>query len=347
MEVGGLEYLFGVYFFEQEKAQFKCFWAHTREEERQAFIDFMDFVAERLNRYPGMHIYHYAHYENTALKRLMTSHGVREADVDQMLHDGRLVDLYKVVREGLRISKPSYSIKAVESFYAEKRAGDVKKATDSIVVYERWRETAEPQLLESIRAYNEDDCRSTWQLRDWLLSMRPDGLAWFSTALAEESKNKKPARPKSDKTVEHEARLDTYYKRLVTEPENPRLDPEIAKLIYQLLDFYRRADKPVWWALFDRQGAELEELLEDTEVIAGLHSPESTFGGDRFDAFRYCFPEQDFKVRSGDYAKRLDNLKDVKVLSIDEDALTIDVELRHTATEEPPSNLSISIGAPA
>lgn len=346
MQEGGLEYLFGVYYLEDGQPLFKAFWAHDRQEERKAFIEFMDFVMARRDAYPAMHIYHYAHYENTALKRLMTCHGVRESSVDQLLREGRLVDLYKVVREGLRISKPSYSIKAVESFYAEKREGEVKKGSDSIVVYERWRQTRDPALLESIRSYNEADCRSTWQLREWLLALRPAGLPWFSASLASEAGSKRPARQKSDKTLEHEALLEAFHGRLIAQPENPDLAPELAELIFQLLDFYRRADKPVWWALFDRQGAEFEDLLEDTEVIAGLHSPEPSDGGERFDAFLYRFPEQDFKARSGDYAKRIDNLRDVKILEIDEENQTIEIELRVDETGEPPSNLSISIGAP-
>lgn len=68
----------------------------------------MDFVAARRKRCPGMHIYHYAHYENAALKELMQRHGVKESAVDDLLREKRLVDLYKVVREGLRIAtRPS------------------------------------------------------------------------------------------------------------------------------------------------------------------------------------------------------------------------------------------------
>ena len=345
MEAGGLEYLFGVYFFEQGKPVFKCFWAHNREEERQAFIDFMDFVADRQRRFPDMHIYHYANYEKHALQDLMRKHGVREADIDQMLREHRLVDLYKVVHEGLRISKPSYSIKFVESFYAEKREGNVQKATESIVVYERWRTSADPALLESIRAYNEDDCRSTWQLREWLLGLRPAGMPWLSISAADDAK-KKPARTKSDKTIKLENDLADYYRRLVSHPENPALLKELAELIHQLLDFYRRADKPVWWALFDRQDAEYEELIDDPEVIAGLHDPVSIPGGDRYEHFRYQFPAQDFKGRAGATAKRLDTLKDVPLLAIDEDALTIDVGLLVGEIAGAPSVLSLSIGAP-
>lgn len=346
MEVGGLEYLFGVYYFDEGKAQFKCFWAHSREAERQAFIDFMDFVAERRVRYPGMHIYHYAHYENTALKRLMSVHGVCESEFDQLLREGRLVDLYKVVREGLRISKPSYSIKAVESFYAEKRAGEVKKATDSIVVYERWRELGDPALLESIRQYNEDDCRSTWQLHEWLLPQRPAGLLWFSAALAEATENQKPARQKSDKTIAHEEKLAQFYRRLVTHPENPALTPELAELIYQLLDFHRRADKPAWWALFDRQGADLDDLIDNAEVVAGLHSPAAIGEGGHKSVRRYRYPEQDFKVKAGDQAKRLDTLKGVTILAIDEDEQTVDIKFSAKESEPLPPSLSISIGTP-
>jgi len=344
MEEGGLEYLFGIYYFDAGKAFFKAFWAHTREEERRAFTEFIDFVMTRRVAYPGMHVYHYAHYENTAIKRLMNSHGVRESAVDQLLRESRFVDLYKVVREGIRVSKDSYSIKAIEAFYSENRASDVKKATDSIVVYEQWRESKNPELLESIRQYNEEDCRSTWQLRDWLLSMRPGELPWFAAAAAE---SKQPARGKSDKTLAHEQRLEEFHERLVAHPENPDLDPELAKLVDSLLDFYRRAAKPQWWAIFDRREMDLEELIEDPEVIAGLYNPEYVGEGERYETYRYRYPEQDFKVRSGDRPLRLDNLKEARVWTIDEDENTVELEFRLGKEElEPPATLSVSIGAP-
>lgn len=344
MEDGGLEYLFGLYYFDAGKAVFKAFWAHTREEERLAFVEFIDFVMARRAAYPSMHVYHYGHYENTAIKRLMTSHGVRESAVDQLLRESRLVDLYKVVREGLRISKDSYSIKAVEAFYSEKRASDVKKATDSIVVYEQWRESKNPELLESIRQYNEEDCRSTWKLRDWLLSLRPGELPWFAAAAAE---SKQPARGKSDKTLAHEERLEEFHDCLVTHPVNYDLDPELAKLVDSILDFYRRAAKPQWWAIFDRREAELEDLVEDPEVIASLYDPEYVGEGDRFSIYRYRYPDQDFKVRSGDRPLRLDNLKETKVVKIDEEGNAVDFEFRLGKDElEPPANMSVSIGAP-
>jgi len=82
-------------------------------------------------------VYHYAAYEQSALKRLAMLHGTRESAVDDLLRAGTLVDLYQVVRESIRVSEPSYSIKNLERFYMEERTGDVTDAGASVVVYER------------------------------------------------------------------------------------------------------------------------------------------------------------------------------------------------------------------
>src|SRR3712207_7478570 len=52
--------------------------------------------------------------EVSALKRLTGRYGVREAELDQLLRAERFVDLYPVVKQSMRISKGSYSIKKVD-----------------------------------------------------------------------------------------------------------------------------------------------------------------------------------------------------------------------------------------
>ncbi len=129
---------------------------------------------ERRRRHPEMHIYHYAAYEESALKRLMGKYATREAEADQLLRSGTLVDLYTVVRQGLVIGTPSYSLKDVEHCYMFRRTSGVTTADGSMVAYEASLMSAEaipsrdPALLERIRAYNEEDCRSTEQLAAWL-----------------------------------------------------------------------------------------------------------------------------------------------------------------------------------
>src|SRR3546814_14399490 len=95
---GGLEYLFGVVTAEEEDERFHAFWAHSREEEKAAFQAAIDFMVERLAQHPGARIYHYAAFEETALKRLAMLPGHRDVEVAYLLRHHKLGDLYRVVR---------------------------------------------------------------------------------------------------------------------------------------------------------------------------------------------------------------------------------------------------------
>ena len=61
-----------------------------------------------------MHIYHYANYEIAACRKLMGRHGVCEYEVDQLLRNEVFVDLYKIVKGGVLLGEPRYSLKNVE-----------------------------------------------------------------------------------------------------------------------------------------------------------------------------------------------------------------------------------------
>lgn len=77
------------------------------------------------------------------------------------------------MREGIQVSEPSYSIKNLETFYRGKRSGEVTNAVDSIVQYNQWRLTQNQKILDDIAKYNKIDCISTYQLRNWLISISP------------------------------------------------------------------------------------------------------------------------------------------------------------------------------
>jgi hypothetical protein len=110
--------------------------------ERRAFERLIDHHGA-LDRDPAMHVYHYAPYEPTALKRLMGRYGTREAEVDRLLREGVMVDLLRVVRQSLRASVESYSIKKDEAFYEFVREIDLRDAGSSIVAFEQWLELGE------------------------------------------------------------------------------------------------------------------------------------------------------------------------------------------------------------
>ena len=119
----GLEYLWGAVTVDEVTPVFHDWWAHDDAEERVAFEGFIDWLMERRRRYPDLHVYHYATYEESAIKRLMGKYATREAEVDELLRQGVLVDLLKVVRQGFVIGTPSYSLKHVERLYLPPRAG--------------------------------------------------------------------------------------------------------------------------------------------------------------------------------------------------------------------------------
>ena len=113
----GREYLFGWVEGDAPGAPFRLLWAHDPEAEKAAFERFIDTVVAARERDPGMHVYHYASYEPSAMKRLMGRYATREEEVDALLRAEVFVDLYRIVRQGVRVGAESYSIKKLEPLY--------------------------------------------------------------------------------------------------------------------------------------------------------------------------------------------------------------------------------------
>jgi uncharacterized protein len=332
-EAGGLEYLFGIRYHKNGSPRFDYFWAHDRAREKRAFEALMDFLAARIARYPAMHIYHYGHYEPTALKRLMTLHGTREAQVDELLRAGRLVDLYKVVKEGVR-SCEGYSLKSLEAFYMPARTGDVRTAGASIVQYERWRETGDDSLLEAIRLYNAEDCLSTELLRNWLLSLRP------RPSVGRPREGGDPvlvSSEKSSRTAAIEAELEHYRSRLGGSP--------VHELLFQLLDFHRRCAKPEWWAFFERQDYTEDDALEDPECLGGLKllPGSNPVPAARSWVYSFTFPPQETKLRAGDDCVRIDTGERLGMIVELDEARDL---VRIKTTKDLPERLSIGPTGP-
>ena len=350
----GLEYLFGVTWREGAELRFRAFWGHDPDGEKKAFEAFVDFVGERLVLFPDLHIYHYADYERRALEELMSWHATREAEVDDWFRQRRLVDLYRVVREGVLASTDSYSIKSIEAFYRPKREGAVVSAGASIVEYERWQETKEPAILQAIERYNRDDCESTAELHAWLQRVKPSEIGWRTTGKADApaATSRTSAADERAKAREQEREARDAVRDGLTEglPGGSDVwgaDENARYLTACLMDFHRRQDKPAWWKLFKCQEATEEELLDDPECLAGLTRVriDSPVGRAKLPDWVYAYPEQTSKVRAGQKVVRTDTLADVTVLSVDE--ANRQVTLRPSAKALPdPDRLSLGPSGP-
>ena len=284
----GLEYLWGIV---DTSAAFRPFWAHDRAQERRAVEGVIDLIRERHAADPAMHVYHYAAYEVTALKRLTCEYGTREDELDDLLRDEVFVDLYKVVSQGLRISHPRYGLKQVETFYFQRHA-DLRAGDDSIVLYEDWLEKHDPHILDDIAAYNEEDCVSTLQLRDWLLPKRPGA--------APELEEKEP-RPPRDGAIETEELRQALLAGLPDDPYDVADADPPRWLLAQLVLYHRREEKPLWWEFFARIGRTSEELEErDSSAIGGLVQAGPPLGSANSLIWPFTFPAQQHHLGGGD-----------------------------------------------
>lgn len=276
---GGLEYLHGVWF----DGQFRAFWAHDHAAEAQTLAELLDFFRVRLAEYPEARIYHYAPYEITALRRLTAKYGIGEAFLDRLLRERRFVDLYAVVRGGLFASEPNYSIKSLEVFYGLTREGEVKTAGGSVVAYENWRETGEQQILDEIEDYNCIDCRSTEMLRNWLVSIRPNG-PW--PLIGQEA---------GAKEIEEDGETAALRTQIATS----ELPEDRQSMLFNLGLFHKREAKLAWWAIFDSFSKEEDDLIDDLDALGGLVATGPTDPIKRSVQRTYSFPPQETKLREG------------------------------------------------
>lgn len=309
---GGLEYLFGVCVWNRQTRsyEFKDWWAHDRDEEKLAFEGFIDWVFAEWKSHPGMHVYHYADYEVSAVRRLSTRHDTRQDEVDDLLRNEVFVDLYQIVRQGIRVGEDSYSIKVVERLYRPKRDTQVATAADSIVQYSRWIESKQSgdwnksPILRAIRQYNEDDCNSTAQLSGWLRQV------------ARNLNSPPMLRPAATETAEPRELPPEVIARQDTIKHLRQRGDNLALVLADLADFHRREQKPIWWRMFDRAAAMPEERRDDPGCIESIVADgpcmmdkRSLIQGYRFD------PSQECKLSEGDSVRFTHNLDATFALS--------------------------------
>jgi predicted RecB family nuclease len=294
---GGLEYLFGAISAEDDK--FHEWWAHDSQAEKIAFEEFIDWVFDRWQQDPDMHIYHYAPYETTAVKRLMCKYATREDQVDKLLRAGAFIDLYQIVRQGLFIGQPSYSIKKLEPLYGIKRNEEVQNAVDSVIQYFHWTQNtqgdipAKSKILKEIRDYNYIDCDSTAKLVDWLRDLQIQQGITHSPKFSD-TDNASEENQQIDEAAELAASLLS-----ANENQNP-----IQDLLAHLLLFHRREAKPFWWQRFEWLETDEEDLYDELDCLAGLERtdrpPFKPTPKSRSLAFEYRFdPQQETKLKDG------------------------------------------------
>jgi len=323
---GGLEYLFGYAFASGDQSiAYTGDWVLTRYDEKQAFERFVDFVMARLATYPDLHIYHFAPYEPAALKRLMGRYATREEEIDFLLRSKRFVDLYGVVRNGVRASVESYSIKRLEPLYGYLRAIALSDANRALAKVQAGLELGDIEFIETadrevVEGYNRDDCLSTMELRDWLEARR----ASLIEKGVEVPRPEAPQGEPSDKLSEWQEKINALIARLTegvpADPTERTVEAQACWLLAHSLDWHRREQKALWWEYFRLSDLGGDDLHDERAALSGLSFVQVSGGTARAPIHRYAFPPQETEFRGGEDLHNIggDKLGTVHDISLEE-----------------------------
>lgn len=297
----GLEYLLGIVTVDTGEPVYRPIWGTSPEGERNALAELFHFVMTRLDAHPELHVFHYGGYEGGALKRLVARHGFGADDLDRLLRGDILVDLLNVVRQGLRASVESYSLKQIEKFYLPIREGPVTDAGFSVVEFERWLRQRDEGILDGIASYNRDDCVSTWMLRDWLEARRLEAMAAWPD---HDWHRPDPADGQPSEDLGDWIRRVTHLANALTAGIGPEDDGEDAgsrRLLAGILDWHRREEKQQWWRWFElTTDMTVEQLVDARDALSGLQFVAQTGVEKKSVILRYRFEPQDHPFGRGD-----------------------------------------------
>lgn len=301
----GLEYLIGTATLDNGvdgSPSYHATWSFNRAEEKEAFERFMGWAMERRKQNSGMHIYHYAPYEPTAIKRLAGRHGTCIDELDELLRAGVFVDLFQVVRQGLRASVESYSIKNLEPLYGFRRILGLRAAALALQAFETvltlggGRADA-GKLLNSIEGYNRDDCLSALKLRDWLEERRHDlEVTTGQTVPRPEPKTGEAGGDLSAEVQAVRALMGRLTDGLPPDEADWTAEQRARWLLAQMLEWHRREEKSSWWEYFRLCALSDDELIEDRRAMGGLVYNGEQGREKRSIIHRYQFPAQEHAI---------------------------------------------------
>ena len=203
------------------------------------------------------------------------------------------------MRQGIRASVESYSIKRLEPLYGFARDVPLPVANRNLAAFAAWLERrGTPDLPKELRAvvegYNRDDCISALRLHAWLEERRAELEAQRGTPLPRPEPESGEA---DDDLAEAIARVRAVMERLldgVPEEAEQRDEAQNARYVLaHLLEWYRREDKSTHWEYHRLRELPDEELIEDRTAIAGLTYEGVVGQVARSLVHRYRFPPQD------------------------------------------------------
>ena len=137
--------------------------AERPEDEESAWFEFLAIV----DSYPNAPIYHFCPYEAQTVRRLGELYGTSGIDLEAVL--ARFVDIHKRIVDAVALPVESYALKHLARWMGFEWRDEDANGAQSICWYDDWLNTGDRTYLNTILRYNEDDCRATYRVKDWLV----------------------------------------------------------------------------------------------------------------------------------------------------------------------------------
>ncbi|MGE5658634.1 MAG: TM0106 family RecB-like putative nuclease [Actinomycetota bacterium] len=165
-----LDYLHGVLVVDRrsQTETFHALLAEAPEEEGVIWQKFLELVWS----YPIAPIYHFCDYEIQTVKRLAKRYHTPAYQWQPILK--RFVDIHKQVTQTVTMPVESYALKPIARWVGFEWRDPKANGAQCVCWYDEWLKTGDRSFLEAIVGYNEDDCRATYQVKEWLAKFLKD-----------------------------------------------------------------------------------------------------------------------------------------------------------------------------
>ena len=159
-----LDYLHGVLVVDRynNTEKFHGFLAESAAEEGAIWQQFL----ELMWAYPIAPIFHFCDYEVKTFKRLAKLYNTPAYLWKPVLK--RFVDIHKQVTQKAIMPVESYALKPIARWLGFDWRDAKANGAQCVCWYDDWLKTGDRSLLEAIVRYNEDDCRATYVVKNWL-----------------------------------------------------------------------------------------------------------------------------------------------------------------------------------
>ena len=160
-----IDFLFGVLAIDRVKGTEKFYplIAEKPEDEEKVWAQFLEVVG----MYPDAPIFHFCDYEVKTTSKLAKRYKTPDSLWKPLLD--RFVDVHLWMTQTVVLPVESYALKAMARWIGFEWRDPSANGAQCICWYNQWLETGERRYLEAIVEYNEDDCRATYRVKEWLV----------------------------------------------------------------------------------------------------------------------------------------------------------------------------------